>query len=48
VSYRLRVRADLGITNINSSFSGAATRPNPAKSTTIQTLNEQIGIEYLF
>jgi hypothetical protein len=48
VSDKLRVRADIGITNINSSFSGAATRANPAKSTSIQTLNEQVGIEYLF
>jgi hypothetical protein len=48
VSDKLRVRADIGITNINSSFSGAATRANPAKSTSIQTMNEQIGIEYLF
>jgi hypothetical protein len=48
VSDKLRVRADIGITNINSSFSGTAIRANPAKSTSIQTINEQIGIEYLF
>lgn len=48
VSDKVRVRADVGVTNINASFSGAATRVNPAKSTSIQTLNEQIGIEYLF
>lgn len=48
VSDKVRVRADIGVTNINASFSGTATRANPAKSTSIQTLNEQIGIEYLF
>jgi hypothetical protein len=49
LSDRLRLRADIGITNINSSFSGTATRPSPtAKSTSIQTINEQVGLEYLF
>lgn len=48
VSDKLRIRADLGVTNISATFSGAGTRTNPSASTSIQTLNEQLGVEYLF
>ncbi len=48
VSDKVHVRADLGITNISASFSGVGTRVNPSKSTSIQAISEQIGIEYLF
>lgn len=47
-SDKINIRADFGVSNISVSFSGAATRTNPSVSTSIQTLNEQIGIEYLF
>lgn len=47
-SDKINIRADLGVTNISVSFSGAATRSNPSASTSIQTLSEQVGIEYLF
>lgn len=47
-SDKINIRADFGISNISVSFSGAASRANPSVSTSIQTLNEQIGIEYLF
>lgn len=48
VSEKLRIRADLGVTNISVTFSGAGTRTPSSTSTSIQTLNEQFGIEYLF
>ena len=47
-SDKINIRADFGVSNISVSFSGAASRLNPSVSTSIQTLNEQIGIEYLF
>lgn len=47
-SDKINIRADLGVSNISVSFSGAASRANPSVSTSIQTLNEQVGIEYLF
>ena len=47
-SDKINIRADFAISNISASFSGAASRMIPSVSTSIQTLNEQIGIEYLF
>lgn len=47
-SDKLNIRTDLGLVNISANFSGIGTRSNPAGSTAIQTMNEQIGIEYLF
>jgi|GEM_PF-6137777 len=48
VSHNLNVRVDLSVTNIQTNFSGTGTRTNQAASTSIQTINEQIGFEYLF
>ncbi len=47
-SPNLRYRFDLTFENINASFSGTGTRPNPASSTTIKTTSQLVGIEYLF
>ena len=48
VSDKLNVRIDLGVMNINANFSGTGSRTNPAASNSIQTVSEQLGIEYLF
>lgn len=48
ISNRLRIRGDVNVFNIATSFSGAGTRTDPSSSTLIQTLNEQIGLEYSF
>ena len=48
ISDYLRLRADFNLMSISTSFSGTGTRTNPAFSTSIQTLSERIGIEYLF
>lgn len=47
-SDKLNIRADLNVSNISVSFSGSGTRTIPAASDSIQSLNEQLGIEYLF
>ena len=47
-SDKINIRADIAVSNISVSFSGAATRANPSVSNSIQTVNEQLGIEYLF
>lgn len=48
VSDQVNIRADLSVTNITVNFSGTGTRTDPSRSTSIQTLNEQFGVEYLF
>lgn len=48
LSYKLRTRFDLGIAQLQTSFSGATTRTPPARSTSINLLNLQMGVEYLF
>ena len=48
ISDKLHFRSDLGVTNVSATFSGAGTRPVLSTSTSIQSINEQIGIEYLF
>ena len=45
---KLRVRVDLDLTNINARYSGAATRSNPAGSSSIEMMSEMFGVEYLF
>lgn len=44
----LNLRADLNYMTVSTSFSGTATRSNPARSNSMQLLDEKIGIEYLF
>lgn len=48
INDKFNFKADLTILNIGAKFSGAATRPNPAGSTSLQTMSERFGIEYLF
>lgn len=48
ISDNLRLRGDVGLMSISTSFSGTGTRSNPAYSTSIQTFSEHIGVEYLF
>lgn len=45
---KLRTRFDLGLTQIQTSFSGATSRTPPARSTSINLMNLQAGVEYLF
>lgn len=47
-SDNLRIRGDLSILDISTTFSGAATRTDPATKTSIQSISERIGIDYLF
>ena len=47
-SDKLNIRADFGVSSVAVSFSGSGSRLNPSVSTSIQTLNEKVGIEYLF
>lgn len=48
INEQFNLRADLSFLNLSANFSGTGTRSNAATSTSIQVLNEQIGIEYLF
>jgi hypothetical protein len=45
---KLRLRADLDLSNINARYSGAALRNPAAGSGSIEMMSEQFGVEYLF
>lgn len=47
-SDKLRVRADIDITDITTSFGGSSTRTDPARSNSIETLDLRVGADYLF
>ncbi len=45
---KFNIIGDLNLTSINTHFSGAATRANPAANAKMEITNQQFGIEYLF
>lgn len=47
-SNNIRLRADLTMSTLSATFSGAGTRTDPSTKTSIQTTSEYFGLEYLF